>query len=172
MLQLRTITLDEFKRWMSTESRAHGNCLVHYPEQLRPSFDLEWSIAVFEDEQIIGGCHSPLLEMSTPDGASVVADVADVEMQPTHARRGIMTQMMRHKIDGIHERGRTPSRPVRHRGEASTGVPATASARCMSSGASNRGTTLTPTAHSETSHRKVRNTVHLGPPERLFVPLV
>ena len=28
------------------------------------------------------GCHSPLLEMSIPDGASVVAEVSDVEMQP------------------------------------------------------------------------------------------
>ena len=148
MLQLRTITPDESKRWMSTESRAHGNCQAHDPERLRPSFDLGRSIAVFEDGQIIGGCHSPLLEMSIPDGASVVSEVSDVEMHPTHTRRGIMTRMMCHKIDGIHERGRTPSRPVRHRGAASTGVPATASARCMSSGASNRGTTLTPTAHS------------------------
>ena len=57
MLQLRTISPDEFKRWMSTESRAHGNCPAQDPERLRPSFDLGLSIAVFEDGQIIGGCH-------------------------------------------------------------------------------------------------------------------
>ena len=41
MLQLKTVTLDEFKRWMNTESRAHSNRLAHHPERLRPSFDLE-----------------------------------------------------------------------------------------------------------------------------------
>ena len=105
MLELRNITPDEFERWMSTESRAHGNRLAHDPERLRPRFDLGRSIAVFEDRQIVGGCHSHLLEMSIPGGTSVVAGVSNVEVQPTHTRRGIMTRMMRHQIDGIHERG-------------------------------------------------------------------
>ena len=34
-----------------------------------------------------------------------MAGVSNVEVQPTHTRRGIMTRMMRHQIDGIHERG-------------------------------------------------------------------
>ena len=70
MPELRNITPDEFERWMATESRAHGNRLAHDPEQLRPRFDLERSIAVFEDGQIVGGCHSHLLEMSIPGGTS------------------------------------------------------------------------------------------------------
>ena len=105
MFELRNITPDEFERWMATESRAHGNRLAHDPERLRPRFDLGRSIAVFEDGQIVGGCHSHLLEMSIPGGTSAVAGVSNVEVQPTHTRRGIMTQMMRHQIDGIHERG-------------------------------------------------------------------
>lgn len=104
MLELKNITPEEFERWMSTESRAHGNRLAHDPERLRPRFDLRRSIAVFEDGQIVGGCHSHLLEMSIPGGSSVVAGVSNVEVQPTHTRRGIMTRMMRHQIDGIHER--------------------------------------------------------------------
>ena len=51
MLELRNITSDEFERWMSTESRAHGNRPVHDPERLRPRFDLGRSIAVFEDDR-------------------------------------------------------------------------------------------------------------------------
>ena len=105
MLELRNITPDEFERWMSTESRAHGNRLAHDPERLRPRFDLGRSIAVFEDGQIVGGCHSHLLDMSIPGGTSMAAGVSNVEVQPTHTRRGIMTRMMRHQIDGIHERG-------------------------------------------------------------------
>lgn len=87
---------------MSTDLRAHGNHLAHDPERLRPRFDLERSIAVFEDGQIVGGCHSHLLEMSIPGGVSVVAGVSNVEVQPTHTRRGVMTLMMRDQIDGFH----------------------------------------------------------------------
>ena len=105
MPELRNITPDEFEPWMRTESRAHGNRLNHNPEELRPHFDLSRSIAVFEDGRIVGGAHSHWLEMSIPGGTSVVAGVSNVEVQPTHTRRGIMTQMMRHQIDGIHERG-------------------------------------------------------------------
>ena len=105
MLELRNITPDEFERWMRTESRAHGNRFNHDPDELRPHFDLGRSIAVFEDGQIVGGAHSHLLEMSVPGGVATVAGVSNVEVQPTHTRRGIMTQMMRHQIDGIHERG-------------------------------------------------------------------
>ena len=114
---------------------------------------------MFEDGQIIGGCRSPLLEMSIPDGASVVADM---EMQPTHARQGMMTRLMRHRIDGIRERGE-PLAALLATESGITGVPA-ASALCTNSGTWNRGTTLTPTAHSETSHRKVRSSAPLGPP--------
>lgn len=35
----------------------------------------------------------------------MVAGVSNVEVQPTHTQRGIMTQMIRHQIDGIPERG-------------------------------------------------------------------
>ena len=105
MLELRNITPDEFEPWMRTESRAHGNRLNHDPEELRPHFDLGRTIAVFEDGQIVAGAHSHWLEMSIPGGTSVVAGVSNVEVQPTHTRRGIMTQMMRHQIDGIHARG-------------------------------------------------------------------
>ena len=105
MLELRNITTDEFERWMRTESRAHGNRFNHDPEALRPHFDLSRSIAVFEDGQIVGGAHSHLLEMSIPGGTSIVAGVSNVEVQPTHTRRGIMTRMMRHQIDDVHERG-------------------------------------------------------------------
>ena len=72
---------------MSTESRAHGNRLNHDPEHLRPRFDLARSIAVFEDGQIVGGCHSHLLEMSIPGGASAVV-VPTLAAEPQQVSRG------------------------------------------------------------------------------------
>ena len=64
MLQLRTITPDEFER-------------------LFPRFDLGRFIAVFEDGQIVGGCHSNLLEILILGGSSVVAGVPNMKVQPT-----------------------------------------------------------------------------------------
>ena len=105
MLEMRNVTDEEFARWNWVEARAYGNRLAMDPEELRPHFDLERSIAVFDGADIVGGAHSHKLEMSVPGGKAVVAGVANVAVQPTHRRRGVMTMMMRHQIDGIHERG-------------------------------------------------------------------
>lgn len=103
--ELRPVTPDEFLQWLRAESRAHSNRLDHDPEDLRPHFDLSRSIGVFEGANIVGGCVSHKLEMSIPGGTSTVAGVANVAVQPTHTRQGIMTRMMRHQLNDIHERG-------------------------------------------------------------------
>jgi predicted acetyltransferase len=105
MLEMRTVTPEEFAQWLRAEARAHGNRLNHDPEELRPHFDLDRSIAVFDQGNIVGGAHSHRLEMSIPGGSAVVAGVANVAVQPTHRRRGLMTRMMHHQIRDIHQRG-------------------------------------------------------------------
>ena len=111
MLEMRTITTDEFEHWCRAESRAHGNRLNDDPERLRPFFDLDRSIAVFDGDNIVGGAHSHRVEMSVPGGSAVTAGVANVAVQPTHTRRGVMTRMMRHQIHDVHERGELPGAP-------------------------------------------------------------
>ena len=103
--ELRPVTPEEFLQWLRAESRAHSNRLDHDPEELRPHFDLSRSIAVFEGSNIIGGCQHHRVEMSIPGGTSVVAGVANVAVQPTHTRQGVMTRMMRHQLNDIYERG-------------------------------------------------------------------
>ena len=105
MLEMRTVTTDEFVQWLRVESRAYGNRLDDDPELLRPHFDLDRSIAVFDQANIVGGAHSHKLEMSIPGASAVVAGVANIAVQPTHRRRGIMTRMMHYQINNIHERG-------------------------------------------------------------------
>ncbi len=105
MLELRTVAPDEFAEWVWVEARAYGNRLAVDPEVLRPHFDLDRSIAVFDQGNIVGGAHSHKLEMSIPGGAAVIAGVANIEVQPTHRRRGVMTMMMRHQLKGVHDRG-------------------------------------------------------------------
>ena len=105
MLEMRAVTADEFVQWCRAEARAHGNRLNDDPEMLRPHFDLERSIAVFDQGDIVGGAHSHKLEMSIPGATAVIAGVANIAVQPTHRRQGVMTRMMRHQIHDIHERG-------------------------------------------------------------------
>ena len=105
MLEMRTVTPDEFVRWCRAEARAHGNRLDGDPEMLRPHFDLDRSIAVFDQGNIVAGAHSHKLEMSIPGASAVVAGVANIAVQPTHTRQGLMTRMMHHQISDIHERG-------------------------------------------------------------------
>jgi predicted acetyltransferase len=103
--ELRPVTPDEFFRWLRAESRAHSNRLDNDPEELRLHFDLSRSLAVFEGSNIIGGCQCHRLEMSIPGGISAVGGVSNVAVQPTHTRQGIMTRMMRHQFNDIHQRG-------------------------------------------------------------------
>ena len=105
MLEMRPITTDEFAQWCRAESRAYGNRLDADLDELRPHFDLDRSIAVFDGGNIIGGAHSHRTEMSIPGGTAVVAGVANIAVQPTHTRQGVMTRMMHFQINDLHERG-------------------------------------------------------------------
>ena len=105
MVEMRTVTADEFVQWLHAEARAHGNRLDHDPEVLRPHFDLDRSIAVFDQGNIGGGAHSHKVERSVPGASAVIAGVANIAVLPTHTRRGLMTKMMHHQINDIHERG-------------------------------------------------------------------
>ena len=105
MLEMRTVTTDEFVQWLHAEARAYGNRLNVDPEVLRPRFDLDRSIAVFDQGNIVGGAHSHKVEMSIPGASAVTAGVANIAVLPTHTRRGLMTRMMHHQIYDIHERG-------------------------------------------------------------------
>jgi len=105
MFEMRTVAADEFVEWLHAESRSHGNRLNHDPEELRPHFDLDRSIAVFDQGKIVGGAHSHRVEMSIPGGTAMIAGVANIAVQPTHTRRGMMTGMMHHQINDLHERG-------------------------------------------------------------------
>ena len=105
MLEMRTVTTDEFVQWLHAEARAHSNRLDDDPEVLRPHFDLDRSIGVFDQGNFVGGAHSHRLEMSIPGASAVIAGVSNIAVQPTHRRRGVMTRMMHHQIHDIHERG-------------------------------------------------------------------
>ena len=105
MLELRQVAAAEFEEWVRVEARAYGNRLNADPEVLRPNFDLDRSIAVLDNGRVVGGAHSHLQEISIPGGTSPIAGVANIAVQPTHRRRGIMTRMMDHQLKDVYRRG-------------------------------------------------------------------
>lgn len=105
MLELRQVTAAEFEEWVRVEARAYGNRLNADPESLRPHFDLDRSIAVLDGAQIVGGAHSHRQVVTIPGGESAIAGVANIAVQPTHRRQGIMTRMMHHQLKDVYERG-------------------------------------------------------------------
>ena len=105
MLELRQVTAAEFEEWVRVEARAYGNRLNADPERLRPHFDLDRSIVVLDEGQIVGGAHSHRQRVSIPGGESAIAGVANIAVQPTHRRQGIMTRMMHHQLQDVYERG-------------------------------------------------------------------
>ena len=77
-------------------------------EQIRWARDgglrLDRTPCAFVDGKIVGTSYSLAQEIAVPGGVLPSAAVRFVAVQPTHRRRGIMTRMMRHQIDDIHER--------------------------------------------------------------------
>ena len=105
MLEMRQITGAEFEEWARAEARAYGNRLNADLDTLRLHFDLDRSIAVFDQGRIVGGAHSHRQQISIPGESSPIAGVANIAVQPTHRRQGIMTRMMRHQLKDVYERG-------------------------------------------------------------------
>ena len=104
-LEMRQVTPDEFEPWALAELEVYGGQLAEDPTEMRAFFDLDRSIAVFEEGKIVGGAYSSQFEMSVPGGSVATAGVGNVAVQPTHRRRGILTRMMDHQLKDLHERG-------------------------------------------------------------------
>ncbi|HEV3168773.1 MAG TPA: GNAT family N-acetyltransferase [Actinocrinis sp.] len=71
----------------------------------RETFELDRMIGVFDDTDLVGAAGIYTLEMSVPGGRVPLAGVTWVSVLPTHRRRGILTSLMRHQLDGLHESG-------------------------------------------------------------------
>jgi predicted acetyltransferase len=105
-LEMRPNTMEEFPTLKRTNARAHGK---HYTETeleiFKILFQPERSLAVFDRGAIVGNITSYPGEMTVPDGQAPMAAVAQVGVQQTHRRRGILTTMMKRQLRDIHEWG-------------------------------------------------------------------
>lgn len=69
-----------------------------------PLFERERAIAAWERDQIVATAGSFGYQLTVPGGTATAAAITMVGVLPSHRRRGILRRMMRHQLDGIHER--------------------------------------------------------------------
>ncbi|MGH3024771.1 MAG: GNAT family N-acetyltransferase [Gaiellaceae bacterium] len=62
-------------------------------------------LAAVEGETIVGGAGAFQFDLTIPGGAVPVAGVTVVGVLPTHRRRGVLRELMRAQLEGIHQRG-------------------------------------------------------------------
>ena len=62
-------------------------------------------IAARDGTEMTGIAAAYSLHMTLPGGSAPVAGVTWVAVLPTHRRRGILTAMMRHQLEGLHQSG-------------------------------------------------------------------
>lgn len=98
---------EQWSSFVRTTMTAFGN---HPPaEELDPAnrtFPLERSVLATEKGRAVGTAGAFPFEMTLPGATSEqVAAVTWVSVLPTHRRRGVLTSMMRHQLDDVHERG-------------------------------------------------------------------
>jgi predicted acetyltransferase len=66
------------------------------------------AIGIFDGEQLAGVGAMDGFEMSVPGGLLGLAGVLFIGVSPTHRRRGVMSRMIRHQLNTLHEAGLEP----------------------------------------------------------------
>ncbi|MBM3935204.1 MAG: GNAT family N-acetyltransferase [SAR202 cluster bacterium] len=103
---LRPVKADEMERWATARSRGFGQQLDRADFEVRRSiYDLSRTVGVFDGEEVVGTSYSSAWRINVPGGSLPVAGIVAVTVQPTHRRRGILTNMMSHQLADVHRRG-------------------------------------------------------------------
>ncbi len=106
-LLLRPITMDELPALFRVVDSVflndpHDDELDHEGRVFEP----ERSIVVFDEDEPVAAAGAYTRDMTVPGGPIPVAGVTWVAVAQTHRRRGLLTRMMRHQLDDLHDNRR------------------------------------------------------------------
>jgi predicted acetyltransferase len=105
--EIRFITDDEVPAFHRAIPFGFGDDLTEEEgadDRFREIFPLETCIAAFDDGRIVATFGSFDFDVTVPGGTVPMAGTTIVTVQPTHRRRGILTDMMRMHLDQAIER--------------------------------------------------------------------
>lgn len=106
-IEIRPIAMDEFVAYSRAADAAFaGRSTEEEIERWRATFELDRSLAVFEDARIVATAGAMSTELTLPGAVRLpVAGVITVTVLPTHRRRGLLTQMMRRQLEDVRAHG-------------------------------------------------------------------
>jgi predicted acetyltransferase len=92
--------------WMACDASAFGQVLdTSEIEDFLKMLQLDRAAATYDGDEIVSTAAVMPFEMSVPGNLAPMAGVTWVSVKPTHRRQGIVSEMMRHQLTDIRERG-------------------------------------------------------------------
>jgi predicted acetyltransferase len=105
-IEVRAITEDELPAYMRTLERAFGETIREEEWQAeRRVVELDRSLGAFDGPALVGTAGAFSLVLTVPERALPMAGITQVAVQPTHRRRGVLTQLMRRQLEDVRDRG-------------------------------------------------------------------
>ena len=105
-IEIRPITEQELPAFGRSLERTFGEVWTEQDwEAERPVFEVNRSIGAFDGPEVVGTTGAYSLILTVPGDSLPMAGVTSVGVQPSHRRRGILTQMMRRQLDDLHDSG-------------------------------------------------------------------
>jgi predicted acetyltransferase len=107
--RLRPATPEEWGPFRAAMSGAFGETPTEpFLTTPPPVAELDRSLGLFEDGQVLATSGIYSRTLTVPGGAVPCAAVTWVTVAPTVRRRGVLTEMMRRQLTGLHEEEREP----------------------------------------------------------------
>ena len=108
-ISYRTVSPDEMMAFRTANGRAFHYQPTPPAEGDDPAwlatFEYDRSIGAFDGDTIVATANAYSFEMTVPGGFLSTAGVSWVGVQPSHRRRGILTNIMRRQLDDVRDRG-------------------------------------------------------------------
>jgi predicted acetyltransferase len=107
--RLRPATADEWGPFLQAMSGAFGETPTEpYLTTPPPVAEMDRSLALFDGDQVAATSGIYSRTLTVPGAVVPCAAVTWVTVAPTHRRRGVLTEIMRRQLTGLHEQEREP----------------------------------------------------------------
>jgi predicted acetyltransferase len=107
--RLRPATAEEWGPFLHALSGAFGETPTEpYLDTPPPVAEMDRSLGLFEGDQVAATSGIYSRTLTVPGGLVPCAGITWVTVAPTHRRRGVLTEIMRRQLTGLHEDEREP----------------------------------------------------------------